>query len=98
MSKHTPGPWVFEIPDAGPHMVPITTSEGRAVCLVWAANPVTREEGEATGNLISAAPDLLVALKAMTDMVTSLADADTFNGGLIMRQAQRAIAKAEGRE
>lgn len=89
MSKHTPGPWVFQAHD---HWLPaVVIGES-----VWHAGLVTgRErpgEHEANARLIAAAPDLLAALKALLPWVA----APPSDSAEAWRAAQAAIAKAEG--
>jgi hypothetical protein len=104
MSKHTPGPWVFEYRD-GKH--PLNDCNGSRIDGLWATNgefilgDVTGWDGgyfgpnEANARLIAAAPDMLEALEMVRN-----ADNDCKNDGLptIPQAARdridRAIAKA----
>lgn len=109
MSKHTPGPWKWidtEFygdplegpnknclvgPPADPDCKPYATDSSDHV--VYFETPI---ENEANACLISAAPDLLEALKECIDR------ACTTRGEWVplatMKKMQAAIAKAEGRE
>lgn len=88
-TKHTAGPWVAERCDVTPayHIEAGAYPFGTCVCEVME----TPRDGsaEANAHLISAAPELLAALKA----VISVADRQTTEFDL----ARAAIAKAEGR-
>jgi hypothetical protein len=87
-TTHTPGPWraSMHIVYAGPHHR-VTTVE--AVGL----------QGEADAQLIATAPDLLAALKVMTDFaegVIQRAKLTDTNG--IVDASRAIIARAEGRD
>lgn len=94
---HTPGPWTTHpardgsgdigIKSAGPQNI-------HAECFAefWRAGEFCREEAEANARLISAAPDLLEALKA-------LVHPDGFDvSPENLAAARAAILKAEGRD
>jgi len=87
MSKHTPGPW-SEDPE-GELAVSVEGADGSVVCDVHGASndPLC----EANCSLISAAPDMLAALKRI------IADDDRSDYDAI-GEAMRAVAKAEGKE
>jgi hypothetical protein len=95
--KHIPGPWQYQDADG---CFDVVASDGRWVAYV-AGTPsaenrptaVTREMRQATGHLISAAPDLLA-------FVTAIAKRDpVFAKGhekQVIAAARALVAKAEG--
>lgn len=66
MTKHTPGPWVFD------GLNSITTKDGFLLPLVGVTTPMhggpLKDEARANAKLIAAAPDLLDALKKVTQL------------------------------
>jgi hypothetical protein len=110
MSKHTPGPWVFEYRD-GKH--PLNDCNGSRIDGLWAINgefilgDVTGWDGgyfgpnEANARLIAAAPDMLDELRrAQGELATALRDgAEHLTPDMLRRWfngVSAAIAKAEG--
>jgi hypothetical protein len=97
MEKNTPGPW--EVRD-GREQAFDANGNIVADCMI-----ISRSTGECTANayLIAAAPELLTALKWMTDEFLNHVnfnpeggDSDAFHA--YINQARIVIAKAEGRE
>ena len=112
MNKHTQGPWAvgrgatvygadgYEIADAaqGPHLhASHAGADGH-----WASTPNAHterdiEEEFANANLIAAAPDLLEALKEVTELLNAVLGLSSEpSHGSIAAKARAAIAKAEG--
>lgn len=101
-AAHTPGPWAIREgygllkAEVGPH--------GRAVATVWTKQmpggkddqkePVVWPEGEANARLISAAPELLEALRQIRELAYSGRHEEDFNA--IQDRAEAALAKAGG--
>ena len=84
MSKHTPGPWTAEPNSA--HGISFSVEGGGRL--------ITRFASAADARLIAAAPDLLAALRAMTDY---MAYAEALGEDkAVFKNARAAIAKAEG--
>jgi hypothetical protein len=90
-TKHTPGPWVLKratVPVDGGIDVAII-GDGEIIAEVFARASATKwPPVEANASLISAAPDLLNALKALMDSEGEIHDK--------VIAAREAIAKAEG--
>ena len=86
MTKHTPGPWIFDPTESGATTV---RSMGGPIALV------AQREGLANARLISAAPDLFTALDQLLQGMEASGgwsgDDDLFAAGMA------AIRKAEGR-
>lgn len=117
MSKHTPGPWFGGHLARADHPCDCTyiLAEPYMGCVAevrwsgdaeekFAAEYPDREEAEANIRLISAAPDLLDALRPFADAIQYLHpshpdDGVTLDGFKVsdVRRAAAAIAKAEGR-
>lgn len=106
MAKHTPGPWLQDT-RGYPHP-DVKAACGRKVATTWGlwsntpksadALQARTEVARANARLIAAAPDLLAALKAVTqhaiyDPEGSLTR-EEFDA--LMAQADAAVAKAEG--
>ena len=100
--NHTPGPWVvntagsalggmpFEITEIyvyAPH-----TQDDTAIC-ADVIDPITQEPSEANARLISAAPDLLEALKDLKAAIRSRGFIPTVRA---LAKTDAAIAKATG--
>jgi hypothetical protein len=91
MSQHTPGPWVVSSIDNTLYVGNSTAYVARA----FLCHPLTECESQANAHLISAAPDLLAALKRMVAITNGKGkDTDWFAA---WSQADTAIARAEGR-
>jgi hypothetical protein len=110
MSKHTPGPWVFEYRD-GKH--PLNDCNGSRIDGLWAINgefilgDVTGWDGgyfgpnKANARLIAAAPDLLEALEKLLAMFDAEIQKNEYDGISMLEArlaeadfARAAIAKA----
>jgi hypothetical protein len=92
---HTPGPWRVKNGR-------VETSDRYIAAILYAESRVTNED-KANARLIAAAPEMLVALKALCDADASywgneirIACADHGDAIKRMRIAREAIAKAEG--
>jgi hypothetical protein len=91
-SKHTPGPWDFDGPE---HSIIVWAGPDLRVCFMTSNGPA-----EANARLITAAPDLLAALR---EMIEEHGQRD-FEDALLPKKMQPreiwkafdAIAKAEG--
>jgi hypothetical protein len=112
-AKHTPGPWEAVLKD-DPREQPAPYYCG-LVCLITGGGRGERisvvtdgwcppEEWEDNARLIASAPELLEALKAVSDMLMGrpdmVAKLHPMMGAAehaVMEQARAAIAKAEGR-
>ena len=108
-AKHTPGPW-FIRPGYGLLKSEIGPSD-RAVAAVWVKEPyrgqsdgakeaVTWPEGEANAHLIAAVPELLEALKIVTNDLACIIEKAGRQAALDPRikKARAAIAKAQPQE
>lgn len=100
MSKHTPGPWHlgFEEFDDWNHAITIVDDYDTPHDVFRGESGVSSEEAYANARLISAAPDLLAACKAIVACIEQVND-DHPTGlylGSEYQQAVMAIAKAEG--
>lgn len=108
MSNHTPGPWVFsDNTKLGWKTNPYSVSVKRkghftAVADIPNRKLLTDEEKKANARLISAAPDLLEALKEITSDYAERFDLDdpSTNPGIksSIKLARAAIAKATGEQ
>ena len=93
---HTPGPWTIEEygDDDSPALVIHKDSESRVCFMATPGSHGDPSAIEADARLIAAAPDLLAALRAMTDRW----EPDCSGQDRVMwENACSAIAKAEGR-
>jgi len=95
-TTHTPGPWEIHIYEFG-----TSYSDGSfyvggpGFCIAQRAPwPERAAESIANARLISAAPDLLAALKAARKFIGDCVPA---HGEYVMPEIEAAIAKAEGR-
>lgn len=102
--KHTPGPW--SVSTYGSFATEVRSSTGRRIAATWVQSPPRSRKSalnqallnEANAHLISAAPDLLEALKALKS--ASLHDDNIIRASgfrAACERAEAAIAKAEGR-
>lgn len=90
--KHTPGPWLEARRSAGAHI----RADGGEVAWLRSHMGLSNNEIEANARLISAAPEILMALR---EMITEF-DADEFGAEAQLQacsKARVAVAKAEGR-
>lgn len=89
-TKHTPGPWSFEMQEFGAVIV----SDGSSIATAFASKVISGAElpMEANARLIAAAPDLLEALKELVEAFD-----DDVMGHKRKEQAEIVIAQAEGR-
>ena len=99
--KHTPGPWFYVSQRDWPHRqeIYITAMNWGVVAVASIDRSLAVSEVQrANLNLISAAPDLLEALKALVDDVSDRFDLDcpSTNPGIksCVAEARAAIAKA----
>jgi hypothetical protein len=93
MSKHTPGPWVVDKAPSTLGGNGFTVRAGGAIiCTAFPGASTDRIEpvAELNARLIAAAPDLLEALRPLTEGVYWITDAQ-------VKAARAAIAKAEGK-
>lgn len=81
MSKHTPGPWVYRR----------TSGFDYGSTAYWVPGVCTNVQTEADARLISAAPDLLEALKEIVQFMRV-----DFDDLPMAEKVLAAIAKAEG--
>lgn len=104
-TNHTPGPWTQTIGAWG-NIGADNDSRGNgsvqvaSISLPSENEPAWAAEGKANARLIAAAPDMLEALREMTDLAYKLAMASPdLNPEVdrIIPKARAAIAKAEGR-
>ena len=89
MSTHTPGPWTLETKSSYKYGA-FVKAERKIIAGVGGMN-FTPDTNLANARLISAAPDLLIALETLTEMV---ADGDWTT--VELNEARAAIAKAKG--
>jgi hypothetical protein len=92
MSEHTPGPWEWEKDDLGIWISAVAYPQPIAKMGTFEHFPQ-----EANARLIAAAPDMLTALQAASDLFTitdNIVDPDARD---VMRMVRAVIAKAEGR-
>jgi hypothetical protein len=106
--KHTPGPWTLALYDNGCFTVTGTMGDMHGAILCSRSDVPDRfvGEGSANAHLIAAAPELLEALKSLTNEARgflSMADPEA-HGQTNLRcldrridEAEAAVAKAEGR-
>jgi hypothetical protein len=95
---HTPGPWLreSEINSEGSDWILVTKDYAEIVDLrLDDGLVVSEQEQEANARLISAAPELLNALRGVAERWDKDDEADDPVLGAVIRSA---IAKAEGRE
>lgn len=101
MSKHTPGPWSVDPSEFcgarinGPHGLSVAHATQRDTFPSNSPGSISQSEAEANGRLISAAPELLEALR------DTLALLEAYCGeseGCTRKQARAAIAKATGEQ
>lgn len=84
MAKHTPGPWTYD-----EELEEVRSGEGAIADLMFSDN--TSETNLANGVLMMAAPDLLAALRAASEVLVQ------DDCPMIYAQVQKALALAEGR-
>lgn len=99
--KHTPGPWNVEGPDWYGDFNIVPSHEALAIGAVVRNGMRDQGETEANARLISAAPDLLEALRELFATVKGecprLLDEDRGANPHLYSSIVDAIAKAEGR-
>lgn len=95
-SKYTPGPWeVKKGPWAGTVGIYAKEEFLAGIDLLGLNREV---EGKANADLISAAPDLIEAMKEYVAVIVGPFSKDTFETlPSILKKMEKAIAKAEGR-
>lgn len=89
--SNTPGPWVIEYKPRYRHYV--HGPDHNAICKM--SDSRETEETKANAHLISAAPDLLEALKTITEAFDATFDPNRRRQAL--EDAKQAILKAEGK-
>ena len=96
MSKHTPGPWVWDDDGAtlrGPRNMKVL-QDGEGLWNLWNSATLKDGMGEANARLIAVAPELLEALKELMEYAGIIEErCDT----VATNKARAAIAKAEGK-
>ena len=92
-TQHSPAPWRIETHTENPRHFFKIESGGRVICDAFA----TTDEDKANAHLISAAPELLHALKEALANLEYLGLRDNKLPGM-MQRINYAIAKAEGRQ
>ena|SRR5690242_12179092 len=105
-AKHTPGPWHHKHDDYAKNVINVEADGHIPICRLTGIASA-RNDGEANARLIAAAPELLAALKAVTDdaeqAIKDIGGCDHSVGicccDIIgnVEHARTAIAKAEGR-
>jgi len=85
MSKHTPGPWAWDV-----DYDVVLGSNKSTVCKI--ATGEDREEEDANARLIAAAPDLLVACRGLVEAADLRLGAGAIKSALDLARA--AISKA----
>lgn len=89
-TKHTPGPWCVE------HETEIIAAEGQRIAEADTRSiNFTGGEANANAHLIAAAPDLLAACEAATEVIDCICDGDD-KAGCVRCLVKTAIAKARG--
>lgn len=94
MSKHTPGPWVWD-EDGAALRAPgkrIVLRDGEGIWNLWNNPSLKGGMGEANARLIAAAPDLLEALQRVLRHIPAEAGGASLSDDV--HRAQKAIAKA----
>lgn len=116
MSKHTQGPWRTgtDFENAGGGLNVVATINGHSIHVAHTNRSVfggkeyvSESEAIANGHLVSAAPEMYVALRALLEQMPPAADDAMCHRGICSREeckhcgrvdaATRAIAKAEAR-
>lgn len=93
--KHTPGPWEIRDPYGRPSSVGlIGPADQSPVCCITGYHGI--ETSEANARLIVTAPDMLEALKAMTDFAKSYIGRMDSGEVEQFELARSVIAEAEG--
>lgn len=108
MSKHTPGPWkvatTYKLAQRGAAEIVPWNDQGRTLALTQTVKGYSPDESLANARLISAAPDMLAALKWLADSASASQESpearewhtkDVWHG---IELARAAIAKAEGNQ
>lgn len=94
-TSHTPGPW---IPDRDPRIgmewnIHILDQRGNAICFMAHSDGKAYERDEANAALVSAAPELLAALRLMV----SIHDEPSGFAGKYGRELDEALAKQQAK-
>ena len=90
-TEHTQGPWKTE----GWENLVVNSADGHTMTLAAGGKDACLEELKANARLIAAAPELLVALKAITDYDEGSSEEGTY-GSEVMERCRAAISKVEG--
>ena len=97
--SHTPGPWRFDLFNDQPAIYADVQGEPYVVALMEGGHGrAPEDELDANTHLIAAAPDLLRALRRVLAVTLSLPYDGRTLTGKAFRQAEAAIAKAEGHQ
>ena len=95
-TQHTPGPWIVHTPAnaAFTRHPSIVSDTGEVAKATWAGS---ERQTDANARLISAAADLLAAVKALDEAFSHYCDGDpTPEEWAALKTARAAIAKATG--
>ena len=98
MSKHTPGPWKVgnSIEQRnGPREATVVAADGVRVVARLHFNRMPDDPAEANAALIAAAPELLEALKELSDLFDAWKAGEYLPDSFTTQPARAAIAKAE---
>ena len=99
-AAHTPGPWSVELDAQWPELFHLIRGPAFKISYCRHANGVgfeAKQKRDADARLISAAPELLAALKrALFVLESPLLNTIPVNGGGAVNAVRAAIAKAEG--
>jgi len=93
-ARHTPGPWHRNIKPARRYPV-IFAGRNTHVATIHHTTGISDEEAEANHDLITSAPKLLEALKALLAYEDDRPARGT-HGATVYAAAERAVAEAEG--
>lgn len=96
MTKHTPGPWHRNVKPAAHYPVIFAGWAGKSVMTAVADSAIPEAEAEANHQLITAAPDLLEALRALTAIVDSWHPDDGIVRALAVAGVAENLTKAFG--
>ena len=106
IAKHTPGPWVIlkgydgtvEVSASRPYRIDNISAGTPLICNVYQHPEFDGFSSQANANLIAATPELLEALKEVTEILDEVLGFGTEpSHGNIAAKARAVIAKATGR-
>jgi hypothetical protein len=91
MSKHTPGPWIFDDVAVRTPRLENSNTESNLIALVYSR--YIGEDGSLQANtrLVAASPDLLEALEACEEYFDNRADADCDQDGYIPNEEMKLL-------